>query len=73
MKQRARRRYEVHMQNSAPTLASTDYVKWEIWCPEDDEDELVASCTPNNAQLQAMERDINDRHARYGILVTTQK
>lgn len=63
-KRLARERYEEHIQHNPPTIASTDYIKWDFWCPEDDEDELVASCTPNNAQLQAMEKDINDRHAR---------
>eukprot|EP00892_Ulva_mutabilis_P008357 jgi/Ulvmu1/5894/UM026_0015.1 len=64
MKQIARQRYDEHVKSNPPTLASTDYIKWDIWCPQDDEDELVASCTPDSAQLRAMEQDINDRHAR---------
>lgn len=66
-KQRARKRYEEHVKNSPPTVASTDYIKWDIWCPIDDEDELVATCTPESSQLRAMEKDINDRHARCGF------
>lgn len=66
-KRLARKRYEEHIKSSPPTIASTDYIKWDIWCPIDDEDELVAACTPNNSQLRAMEKDINDRHARCGF------
>lgn len=66
LKQLARKRYDKHVKNNPPTIATTDYIKWDIWCPEDDEDELVANCTPDSSQLRAMEKDINDRHARCG-------
>lgn len=61
----AREKYDAHMREN-PQAAGTDYEKWDLWCPEDEEDELVASCTPQNAQLQAMERDIDTRYKRCG-------
>jgi hypothetical protein len=36
-----------------------------MWCPEDEEDDLFNSLTPNNPAFRAMERDIDDRHKRY--------
>lgn len=42
----------------------TDYTKWDMWCPEDEEDDLFNSLTPNNPAFRAMERDIDDRHKR---------
>lgn len=65
-KKLARARYDAYVQqkdSSAPN--STDYEKWDLWCPEDEDDELLASCTPNNEQMKAMEKDIDERHARY--------
>lgn len=64
-KQQARMRYDAYMQQKDPG-AGTDYAKWDMWCPEDEDDEILASCTPNNAQMQAMEKDIDERHARCG-------
>lgn len=64
MKQKARERYAEYMEQNDHSLAETDYAKWDMWCPSDEEDEMVASCTPNNAQLKAMEKDIDERHAR---------
>lgn len=64
-KQQARARYVEYMQQNDPS-STTDYEKWDLWCPEDEDDELLASCTPNNAQLKAMEKDIDARHDRYG-------
>jgi hypothetical protein len=62
-KRQARQKYEAYVQSNAGAVG-TDYEKWDLWCPEDEEDELVASCTPQNAQLQAMENDIDERHKR---------
>lgn len=42
----------------------TDYTKWGMWCPEDEEDDLFNSLTPNQPAFQAMEKDINERHKR---------
>lgn len=70
-KRRARARYEEHVKHTL-ALAGTDYAKWDLWCPEDEEDELVATCTPDNAQLKAMEKDIDERHQRYGIFACRQ-
>ena len=64
-KRQARERYDAYMQRN-DAGAGTDYAKWDLWCPEDEDDELLASCTPNNAQMKAMEKDIDERHARYG-------
>ena len=62
-KRQARQKYESYVKDHAQSIG-TDYNKWDLWCPEDEEDELVSSCTPQSAQLQAMEKDINERHAR---------
>lgn len=62
-KRAARQKYDEYVKEHG-SVAGTDYEKWDLWCPEDEEDELVASCTPQSAQLKAMERDIDDRHAR---------
>jgi hypothetical protein len=40
----------------------TDYAKWDMWCPEDEEDDLFNSLTPPDCK--AMEKDINDRHKK---------
>ena len=67
-KKAARARFEAHVA-AHPGLAAwgTDYARWDMWCPEDEEDELLASCTPDNPQFHAMEKDINDRHDRKGF------
>jgi hypothetical protein len=62
-KRKARERFEAYVQLHGQS-AGTDYEKWDMWCPEDEEDEMIASCTPQSAQLQSMEKDINDRHQR---------
>ena len=50
-------------------LFGTDYTKWDMWCPEDDEDELINSLTPtHNPAFRAMEKDIDERHNRYALL-----
>ena len=48
----------------------TDYEKWELFTPEDEEDELIGSLTPNNPQMKAMEADIDARHARCALQLT---
>lgn len=65
-KRAARVRFDAYVraQQEQPQSAVIDYTKWDLWCPEDEEDELLAECTPNNPQLHAMEKDIDERHAR---------
>jgi hypothetical protein len=62
-KRQAREKYEAYMKEHTASMG-TDYEKWDLWCPEDEEDDLIASCTPHNSQLKAMEKDINERHQR---------
>lgn len=47
------------------TSAATDYRKWDMWCPEDEEDDLINSITPNTPAFRALEKDIDERHNRY--------
>lgn len=70
-KKLARTRYDAYLQHhdDPPSSSSTDYQKWDLWCPEDEDDELLASCTPNNAQMKALEKDIDERHARYSFMM----
>ncbi|GIL99722.1 hypothetical protein Vretimale_4862 [Volvox reticuliferus] len=61
-KLRARARYEEYVKSQDKTQFGTDYTKWDIWCPEDDEDDLINSIGPNTPQFKAMEKDIDERH-----------
>ncbi|GFR41120.1 hypothetical protein Agub_g1764 [Astrephomene gubernaculifera] len=61
-KLRARARYEEYVQSQERTQFGTDYTKWDIWCPEDEEDDLINSIGPNTPQFKAMEKDIDERH-----------
>lgn len=75
-KLKARAKYEQYVQqqqkqaaNGAPAtgaarIGAVDYVRWDLWCPSDEEDEIFSSLTPNNPGFRAMERDINERHKR---------
>ncbi|KAL6765116.1 hypothetical protein V8C86DRAFT_3128274 [Haematococcus lacustris] len=63
----ARARYEAYCQAASPLRAArygTDYTKWGMWCPDDEEDDLFNSLTPSGAGFRAMEKDIEDRHKR---------
>ena len=62
-KRHARSKYEAYVKDNTQA-GGTDYEAWDLWCPEDEEDEMIATCTPQNAQLQAMEKDINERHEK---------
>lgn len=66
-KQRARSLYESYVQGKKQQQHSyaTDYNKWELWCPSDDDDDLFNSLTPNSPEFRAMEKDISKRHERY--------
>jgi len=63
----ARARYQQYVA-AAGDEAGTDYRKWDMWCPSDDEDALFNSLTPADPQFQAMEKDINDRHRKWVVL-----
>lgn len=70
-KLRARVRYEQHVASqqqdgSGSSAYGTDYTKWGIWCPDDEEDDLINSMPPNTPQFLAMEKDIDERHRRWG-------
>ena len=62
-KQAARQRYASHVSQQSK-LHTTDYTKWDLFTPDDEEDDLINSLTPNNPQMKAMEADIDARHAR---------
>ncbi|KXZ56527.1 hypothetical protein GPECTOR_1g473 [Gonium pectorale] len=61
-KLRARARYEEYVRSDDRTKFGTDYTKWDIWCPDDEEDDLINSIGPNTPQFRAMEKDIDERH-----------
>lgn len=65
-KLKARELYESYVQGKKQQQHSyaTDYGKWELWCPSDEEDDLFNSLTPNTPQFRAMEKDISKRHER---------
>ncbi|MEW5303261.1 MAG: hypothetical protein WDW36_005969 [Sanguina aurantia] len=64
-KLKARERYTAHLHEGEGALRfETDYAKWDMWCPSDDEDDLFNSIPPNTPQFRAMEKDIDQRHTR---------
>lgn len=66
-KLKARARFDEYVKaGSAPQAnVGTDYTKWDMWCPEDEEDDLINSITPtHNAAFRAMEKDIDERHRK---------
>ncbi|KAG2500046.1 hypothetical protein HYH03_002326 [Edaphochlamys debaryana] len=58
----ARVRYEEYVKTQDKSRFGTDYNKWDIWCPEDEEDDIFNSMAPNTPQFKAMEKDIDERH-----------
>lgn len=66
-KLKARRQYEGYVQGKKQQQHSyaTDYTRWELWCPSDEEDDLFNSLTPNSPAFRTMEQDISKRHARF--------
>ena len=67
-KDKARERFNDHVESGVQgtfVTNNTDYNSWDLWCPSDDEDEMIKDLTPNNPAFKAMEKDIDDRHARY--------
>lgn len=63
-KQKARQRFEEYGKENGQSKAGTDYTRWDMWCPEDEEDELINSITPSSSAFRALEKDIDERHAR---------
>ena len=66
-KLKARSRFDAYVQSGGAPQANvgTDYTKWDMWCPEDEEDDLINSITPtHNAAFRAMEKDIDERHRK---------
>ena len=59
----ARQRFDAHVAY-AKASHQTDYTKWDLFTPDDEEDDLINSLTPNNPQMKALEADIDARHAR---------
>ncbi|KAK9823542.1 hypothetical protein WJX72_003579 [[Myrmecia] bisecta] len=47
-----------------PSSHGTDYAKWDLFTPSDEEDDLINACHPNTPEFAAMEKDIDDRHNR---------
>jgi hypothetical protein len=64
-KRKARERYQAYVASSGGHASSqTDYNKWDMWCPSDDEDDMIKSLTPNSPEFRSMEKDIDERHER---------
>ncbi len=65
-KLKARARFEEYVKRGGKEgNAGTDYTKWDMWCPEDEEDDMINSITPtHNAAFRAMEKDIDERHKK---------
>ncbi|GMH33324.1 hypothetical protein BSKO_01158 [Bryopsis sp. KO-2023] len=62
-KERARQRLSQYIEEQ-PQSVVTDYEKWDLWVPSDEDDDLIQSCTPNTPEFKAMEKDIDERHKR---------
>jgi len=43
---------------------ATDYERWDLWAPSDDEDDALGACPPSSPAFRALERDIDERHQR---------
>jgi hypothetical protein len=64
-KLKARAKFEEYSKAGAGAHnTGTDYTKWDLWCPEDEEDEMISQITPNNPAFRSMEKDIDERHNR---------
>ena len=65
-KEAARKRHAEYVRakeaDGTARYAGTDYSEWDLWCPSDEEDELVRGMAPDNAEFSAMEKDIEERH-----------
>ncbi|CAD7702947.1 unnamed protein product, partial [Ostreobium quekettii] len=59
----ARERYDRYVEEN-PGGHWTDYDKWNMWCPSDEEDAMFDTVRPETPEFRAMEKDIDDRHKR---------
>ena len=63
----ARERFEAYRAKrplKAAGEAGTDYGAWDMWTPDDDEDDMINGLTPAGPGFAMMEKDINERHTR---------
>eukprot|EP00798_Chlamydomonas_sp_ICE-L_P017965 gene17965-24370_t len=60
----ARHKFEQYVATKDTAKFGTDYTKWDMWCPEDEDDDMINSICPNQSQFKAMEKDIEERHKR---------
>eukprot|EP00959_Pyramimonas_sp_CCMP1952_P243351 5086725-Pyramimonas_sp.AAC.1 len=68
-KDRAKERYKEYVDSEGGkkgtfVTSNTDYAAWDLYCPSDEEDEMIANLTPDGPQFKAMEKDIDERHKR---------
>lgn len=65
-KEKLRAAFNAHVEEkkSKATVQGTDYHAWDLWTPSDEEDELYNNLTPNSPEFKAMEKDIDERHAK---------
>lgn len=63
-KHNARQRYADHV-SQQNNKHLTDYTKWDLFTPDDEDDDMINSLTPNNPEMKAMAADIDARHARF--------
>lgn len=65
---RARQRFEAYVGSGKQQHRfGTDYARWDLWCPEDETDELISSIANSNPALRAMEKDVDERHRRWAL------
>ena len=65
-KEKRRDQYNAYVCHGKRDNGSTDYRQWELWCPSDEDDEIVRSCLPNRPECQALDRDMKERRERCG-------
>ena len=65
-KDKLRAAFEAHVKDgeSKGTASGTDYHAWDLWTPSDEEDDIYNQLTPNSPEFKAMEKDIDERHAK---------
>uniref|UniRef100_A0A7S0QXX8 Protein unc-45 homolog B n=1 Tax=Pyramimonas obovata TaxID=1411642 RepID=A0A7S0QXX8_9CHLO len=68
-KDKAKERYKEYIEGEGGKKGTfvtnnADYAAWDLYCPSDEEDEMIANLTPDGPQFKAMEKDIDDRHRR---------
>lgn len=66
-KDKLRAAFEAHVEDRKRTggkVSGTDYHAWDLWTPSDEEDEIYNNLTPNSAEFKALEKDIDERHAK---------